>query len=213
MNERRGRRSPSIGDRQRDPERTRARILEAASAEFAAHGYAGARVSAIASRAQVNQQLISYYFDGKLGLYRALADQWRERESDVVPTGTPLADQVRRYALEALHNSDGVRLLAWGGLEYDGPDTDPDHTARNDRLTGSVTQIRELQAAGRLPDALDPACFAVMLIAASMATTTLPHVIEGLCHTDPRSDVFVHYWADQIAALVEALTGTTPTSR
>jgi AcrR family transcriptional regulator len=49
---------------------------EAAVTEFGEHGYAGARISAIASRAGVNQQLISYYFDGE-GLYRALQDRWR----------------------------------------------------------------------------------------------------------------------------------------
>jgi TetR/AcrR family transcriptional regulator len=108
------RRSPKPQERRRDPERTRKLILDAASAEFGAHGYAGARISAIASRAGVNQQLISYYFDGKEGL---------------VPPGTSLPEQLRRHALEALHNPEGVRLL-------------------------------------------------VMLMAAAMATTTLPHVIE-----------------------------------
>ncbi|MBU3066553.1 hypothetical protein KO481_34175 [Nocardia sp. NEAU-G5] len=32
--------------------------------------------------------------------------------------GTPLPEQLRRYALEALHNPDGIRLLASNGLEY-----------------------------------------------------------------------------------------------
>ncbi|WP_198287030.1 TetR family transcriptional regulator [Frankia sp. QA3] len=53
------RRSPKPQERQRDPDRTRRLLLDAA-AEFAAHGYAGARISAIAARAGVNQQLISY---------------------------------------------------------------------------------------------------------------------------------------------------------
>jgi hypothetical protein len=34
----------------------------------------------------------------------------------LVPPGTSLTDQVRQYALEALHNPDGVRLFAWAGL-------------------------------------------------------------------------------------------------
>ena len=68
------RRSPKPEERQRDPERTRRLILEAAGAEFAAKGYAGARIAAIAARAGVNQQLISYYFDGKEGLYRAMSE-------------------------------------------------------------------------------------------------------------------------------------------
>jgi hypothetical protein len=48
------RRSPRGQERKRDPERTRERILEAALIEFGEHGFAGARISAIAGRAGVN---------------------------------------------------------------------------------------------------------------------------------------------------------------
>jgi TetR/AcrR family transcriptional regulator len=43
------RRSPRAEDRKRDRERTRERILDAALVEFSEHGYAGARISTIAS--------------------------------------------------------------------------------------------------------------------------------------------------------------------
>jgi TetR/AcrR family transcriptional regulator len=203
------RRSPKPQERQRDPERTRRLILEAAGAEFAAHGYAGARVSAIAARAGVNQQLISYYFDGKEGLYEAMSEQWRERQSELVVPGTPLPEQVRRYALEALTNPNGVRLLAWGGLEYAGPETDPDQPARSARLADSVTEVRALRDAGQLPAEVDPACLMIMLMSAAMATTTLPHVIEGMCGIDPRSPEFVNHYAEQLA-LFARLMGLDP---
>ena len=45
---------------QRDPEATRARILEAARAEFSNKGLGGARVNTIAAEAGVNKQLIYY---------------------------------------------------------------------------------------------------------------------------------------------------------
>jgi len=48
------------------------RLLEAALDVFSARGFAGGRVQEIADRAGVNAQLISYYFGGKEGLYRAL---------------------------------------------------------------------------------------------------------------------------------------------
>jgi len=68
----RPRRAPAAADRRRDPERTRAALLDAALQEFAAKGRAGARVSEIAARAGVDKQLISYYFGGKDGLLEAL---------------------------------------------------------------------------------------------------------------------------------------------
>lgn len=174
-------------------------------AEFAAHGYSGARTGAIAERAGVNQQLIWYYFDSKEGLYQAISERWRQLESDLIPAGTPLPEQIRRYALEALNDPDLVRLMAWGGLEYTGPDDDPDHAPRAERLQRSIDEIRAEQRAGRLPADVDPACLTIMLMAAAMATTTLPHVIEGVCRVDPRSPDFVHHYAEQLAILAQHL--------
>jgi AcrR family transcriptional regulator len=48
----------------------RSRIIASATAEFAEHGLAGARVQRIADRAGVNKQLVYYYFESKGGLYR-----------------------------------------------------------------------------------------------------------------------------------------------
>ncbi|SEF94632.1 DNA-binding transcriptional regulator, AcrR family [Nonomuraea solani] len=203
------RRSPQPQDRQRDPERTRKLILEAAAAEFGAHGYAGARVSAIASRAGVNVQLISYYFDGKEGLYQAVSRLWQERRGELAPPDTPLPEQLRRHAMEALHNPDGTRLFAWSGLQYTGPDDDPDHAARARILGETVAELRALRESGRLPAEVDPACLLVMLMGAAMATTTLPHVIEGVCGVDPRSPEFIAHFADQVAVLAR-LIGLDP---
>jgi AcrR family transcriptional regulator len=200
------RRSPKPQERQRDPERTRRLILEAAGAEFSAKGYAGARIASIAARAGVNQQLISYYFDGKEGLYRAMSEEWGQRQSELVAPDIPLSEQLRRLVLEALSSRDGVRLLAWSGLEYDGPESDPDHAPRAQRLVGTVEQIAALKADGRLPEWVDPASLTVLLMAAAMAPVTLPHVVEGLTGTDPGSPEFVRQYADQLAKLIEHLS-------
>lgn len=54
---------------QRDPERTRAAILEAATQEFAENGMGGARVDAIAERAGTNKRMLYHYFGDKEQLY------------------------------------------------------------------------------------------------------------------------------------------------
>jgi AcrR family transcriptional regulator len=61
--------------RVRDAEATRQRVLDAATAEFARHGLAGARVDAIALRARANKQLIYHYFGNKQALYLAVLEQ------------------------------------------------------------------------------------------------------------------------------------------
>ncbi|QZY51315.1 MULTISPECIES: TetR/AcrR family transcriptional regulator [Microbacteriaceae] len=199
------RRSPKPGERRRDPERTRARILDAATSEFAAHGYAGARVGSIAARAGVNQQLISYYFDGKEGLAKAISERWREREDELVSSDMPLPEKIRHYALEALHNPESVRLLAWSGLEYDGPQGDPDYASRSERLSRNAEQIRQLQVDGQLDDGIDPTVLMVMLMGAAMAPTFLPHVIQGLTGADPTSEEFLRAYAGQIERLAEII--------
>ena len=58
----------------RDPERTRAGILGAATEEITAKGLDGARVDDIARRAGVNKRMIYHYFGGKEGLYLAVLE-------------------------------------------------------------------------------------------------------------------------------------------
>lgn len=58
----------------RDPERTRAVILAAATAEITAKGLGGARVDEIAERAGVNKRMIYHYFGDKDGLYLAVLE-------------------------------------------------------------------------------------------------------------------------------------------
>jgi TetR/AcrR family transcriptional regulator len=58
----------------RDPERTQAAILQAATAEFAEKGIGGARVDTIAERAGTNKRMLYHYFGDKIGLYVAVLE-------------------------------------------------------------------------------------------------------------------------------------------
>ncbi len=83
----------------REPD-ARARILEAALSEVAAHGVAGSRTARIAARAGVNKQLIHYYFGTKAGLYQALlaevAGMVAARLSDLPLVGLTAVERLRR---------------------------------------------------------------------------------------------------------------------
>jgi TetR/AcrR family transcriptional regulator len=54
-----------------DAERTRRRVLSVARSEFAAKGFAGARVDEIAEKAKINKQVIYYHFGNKDDLFKA----------------------------------------------------------------------------------------------------------------------------------------------
>ena len=60
--------------RKLDPERTRQEILRVARAEFAEHGFSGARVDRIGERTATAKRMIYYYFGNKEGLYLAVLE-------------------------------------------------------------------------------------------------------------------------------------------
>jgi TetR/AcrR family transcriptional regulator len=74
------------------------RILAAAAVEFAARGYAGARVDQIARRARVNKAMLYYHFHSKQGLYRALLRDTFSRAGEhlqaIAASGATPADQL-----------------------------------------------------------------------------------------------------------------------
>lgn len=89
--------------RPRDAEATRARLLSVATDAFAAQGFDGARVDAIARGAGVNINLVYYYFGSKEGLfvavmeatYAALRERHRDMELRALPPREAMAALVR----------------------------------------------------------------------------------------------------------------------
>jgi len=67
--------APVVELRTRDADRTRETILRAAMAEFAGHGFGGARMEKVAERSKVDKKLIYYYFEGKDELFLAVLEQ------------------------------------------------------------------------------------------------------------------------------------------
>ena len=59
----------------RDPDRTRQRVLDAATVEFARYGLGGARVDRIAARAGANKRMLYYYFGSKEDLFLAALEE------------------------------------------------------------------------------------------------------------------------------------------
>jgi len=101
-----------------DAEATKQRILEAAIAEFAARGSAGARIDRIAAAASANKQLIYAYFGSKQALFGAAIENQLERFHESVPFDpTRLADfAVDVYDFFAAH-PELARLGGWHALE------------------------------------------------------------------------------------------------
>lgn len=201
------RRAPAPHERQRDPERTKARILEAAMAEFSAKGFAGARVSEIAARAGVNQQLIAYYFDGKEGLYREMGRQWRAYEAHEFPVDMNFVDVIKGYVKASVDPRLGGRLLAWEGLADTGDDDTEEARERNARIQLEVQELHERQRAGEIDDRIDAAALMLIGMAAGNALAVYPHIARALFGVDGSEPKLVEFYADQLGKVFRRLAG------
>jgi TetR/AcrR family transcriptional regulator len=201
-------RSPRPAERQRDAERSKQQLLDAAVIEFAAHGFGGARVSEIATRAGVNKQLISYYFGGKLGLYQAVSDRWRSGEESITEGATALPEVVAAYARAALAEPDLARLLIRQGVDQEAAEADRE--SQQIRFQAMLEDFRTRQEQGELAADLDPAYVGLALFAVSAAPVTFPQIAQalGLNTTDP---TFAADYATQIARLVAHLATSAAT--
>jgi AcrR family transcriptional regulator len=190
------RRAPQGDARRRDPERSRRLILEAASSEFADKGYAGARVAEIAKRAGVNQQLISYYFGGKQGLYDALVAAWNDREADFTGPDVPFTAMVRGYLDAVLGEADASRF--WLRLGLDDP------TMGSEPLDEERMDMARRQAEGQVTSRFSPEFIALVSQAATLAPIALPQVVRGLYGLEPDSPEFRARYAAELETLFAA---------
>jgi AcrR family transcriptional regulator len=140
----------------RDPERTRERILSAALREFAANGFAGARVDAIARRAAINKRMLYHYFGNKKHLFReVLRRKIAERQSSAEGLSGDPAESLPFWFKLSCKDADWVRLLEWEALQ----DADKkliDGSSRRVLAIRSVNRIRQQQDLGYLAREFEP---------------------------------------------------------
>ena len=134
------------GERLRDPERTRADILDVATREFAERGYSGARVDEIAARTRTSKRMIYYYFGSKEQLYIAVLER----------AYAAIREAERRLRVEHLEPVAAIRRLA--ELTFDHHEAHPyfvrlvsienihraEHIARSSMLASLNTTVIDL---------------------------------------------------------------------
>jgi AcrR family transcriptional regulator len=149
-------------------EATRQRILDAATAEFAQYGIAGARVDRIAAASQTNKAQIYAYVGNKDALFETVFSASLERIMDVAPIN---ADDVGDWAVrlydEYLKRPDLIRLATWARLERKPTGY---LVADGDRLdAGKISAIGAAQEAGAIAFDGDPFDVMALVISMSMA--------------------------------------------
>ena len=158
-------------------EATRQRIMDAATAEFARHGIAGARVDRIAAAAATNKAQLYAYFGSKDQLFDIVFLASMERIMQVVPiSADDLADWAVRLYDEYLERPDLIRLATWARLERQ----PTGHLMGDDRIDDpKLAAIASAQETGTISDlagGADPFDVMAMVIAMSMAWSPVSNV-------------------------------------
>jgi TetR/AcrR family transcriptional regulator len=110
----------------RNPEASRARILDAARIEFVSHGLSGGRVDRIAKQSGVNKNLIYHYFGSKDALYLAVLERiyadLRTRQQDQDLRGLPPVEGMKRLVSNTFDHfadtPDLIRLMSIENIHY-----------------------------------------------------------------------------------------------
>jgi TetR/AcrR family transcriptional regulator len=199
-----GRRAPESAERVRDAERTKRKLIDAALSEFAANGYDGARVGEIAARAGVNKQLISYYFGGKEGLYRAMQREWLDHERDQVGADVPAEQVMRWYLRDNLRDARIGRLALWHALTEDLPEEESQEDAELD-----LEEMRERQERGEIASELDPAAVQIAMMGMTLAPIVFRRTAKRLFGVDIDDPEFETRYGDTLSRILARLAENT----
>jgi len=163
-------------------ESTKERILAAATAEFAAHGLAGARVDRIAAAASANKERIYAYFGGKEQLFAAVISNAVENSGSWVPEHVQdLPGAVGELFDLAVGSPDVVRLLAWWRLESERIPTSPEEL---EAYRGKIADLRAAQRAGGIDAIWHPADLLAIVGALATSWATAPPPLQAIADTD-----------------------------
>jgi AcrR family transcriptional regulator len=159
-----------------DTEKTRRRLKEAATVEFAEHGPDGTTMSRIAERAGINKERLYKYFGDKQALFESvLSDELEKLAASVVlPAGLEDIGEFagRTFDYHTAHPG-LIRLLLWEGLA-DGPVADAaNRTAHYQRKAQTYATA---QRNGVLDDDLDSDHLVFLIIALAAWWVAVPQL-------------------------------------
>lgn len=168
----------------RDPEATKARIFEAAVAEFARHGIAGARIDRIATEAKANKQLIYAYFGNKAELFTQVLGKSMLDLAVALPVDP---DDIEGWIDRLMDYHEAhpelLRLLFWEGLEY-GTAELPDETERLQHYAFKVAALQDGQDRGVVSDAIPARDLLFLLVAMANWGVVVPQMRRVLVGVD-----------------------------
>jgi len=178
------------GRRIRDPGATRRRILDAALREFAAHGFAGARVDVIARTARINKRMLYHYFGDKEALFREiLRRKIAERKAFLAHAPENPLESLPVWAELMANDPSWIRLLQWEALQRGESGRVIDESRRRESVVSAVKRIEAQQTRGAIPAELDAGQLLISMLALTaypFAFPQLARLVTGLRVSSPQ---------------------------
>lgn len=194
----------------RDPEATRAAILDAAEKVFLKKGYGNSALSEIARQGGVTKSLIHHHFGSKHDLWREVKmrrfTHYMEQQLEMLQGGEPsvdlLRDSIKAYFNFLKENQEVVRILAWMYLEQDEHDLDLDKQI----IEAGLQMLKASQEAGAIRQDVHPSFILFILIGlAQHWFQDCPHFKQGFGPIAERDDLDELYFKDMLKIFLEGV--------
>jgi AcrR family transcriptional regulator len=152
------------------------RILDASIALFAQKGYSAVGVREIATEANVNIAMISYYYDGKIGILKEIIEDFHDRYLQMIQDGDDERKPPEECAKDIIHNiinfvrkNKDLSLAAFNVMQLDIPEIEDIKTERIVRLVNILSGL--IERFGLDPD--DPVPLSI--VGPSLLSSILAH--------------------------------------
>jgi TetR/AcrR family transcriptional regulator len=206
--------SPTKLKRERNPEETRRRILDAAEAEFARKGYDGTRLRDVALAVGVHHALLHHYFKDKEGLFRAVLERAIEGVSSrafaVLRSTGDLTALTESFVETLVHflaeNKHLALILHFASLDEGSPAysicEEIGFRLVQPLVDATASALRAGQAAGTIRDDIDPKS----IVIAGLGLVAFPYhadmLIRGIFARDMRAPAEVERHKKAAIALI-----------
>lgn len=173
-----------------DVEGRKRRILDAAVAEFAAHGPDGTTIERIAKAAGVNKERVYTHFGGKDKLFATVLREELAKVARDVPVESFATEDVGEYAgrvydYHRAHPELG-RLMRWEGLAFDAEV--PDEAERREYYGYKVAAMSDGQSTGAVSNAIDADHLMFLVLSLAGWWSAVPQVARMITAAESKAE-------------------------
>lgn len=133
--------------KKKDPKQ---RILDAAIALFAQKGYSAVGVREIATEANVNIAMISYYFNGKVGILKEIIENFHDKYLQIIEDAYDESNPPEECARDIIHNiinfvrkNKALTMAAFNAIPLDIPEIADVKAEKVIRLVKTISGLIE----------------------------------------------------------------------